>query len=232
MRQKLSTKLRQVTHNVYRNIAATRVRRRVIERFAKSNGMIYFGSVDQKKDDHKIIRGVTASSSQVDNHFSVGTVDTYDVSLVDRSDCYIDSSGKCDFCDWLVVAVELKNGADIPHIFVGANNHEIESYERLFTTETAFVVNKLGIFENYPEDFVNSFFVYSPVGRMIETQKLLPANSARVIGSHLWPFSFEVKDETVYVYSKNDKINNNTLTSMLSIGIWLARHLDYMSNQI
>lgn len=232
MGQNFVVKLKQASYIIAKNVTSTRTKRRIIERFANSNGMVYFGSVDSKKDDHKLIRGATASSSHKDNHYCVGTISGYDVSLIERSDFNIDRNGKSSYCDWLIVSVDLKNGSEVPHIFVGSNNHELESYEPLFMSENTFSKIKLGVFENYPEDFVSRYSVYSPICNMIETQKLFPASSMRVLGSHLWPFSFEIKNESVYIYSKNDRISQNTLTSMLNIGIWVARHLDYMINQI
>jgi hypothetical protein len=232
MTQKFTAKLKQISFGVVRNITTNRARRRVIERFASKNRMIYFGAVDQKKDDHKLIRGATSSSTHFDNHFAVGTVDDYDVSLVDRSDVCLDINKKSSFNEWFIVCLEMKNGAEVPHIFIGANNHEAESYEKLFISESTFSRVKLGTFENYPEDFISRFFVYCPARDIIETQKLFPASSSRVLGAHLWPHSVEIKDGYVYIYAKNDKITQNTLTNMLNIGLWIARHLDYMIEQV
>lgn len=232
MTHKFVIKLKQASYNVLRNFTATRVHRHVIEKFVKKTGLIYFGAVDQMKDEHRLIRGFTASSTHRDNHFSVGTIDDYDVSLVDRSDMVIRQDDSIETSNWLIVAIDLKNGGDIPHIFIKANNHEDKSYETLFVTYPTFAKIKLGTFESYPIDFTTRFSIFTTPADVIEVEKLLPADSMRVLGAHLWPYSIEINDGTVYLYSDDENITQNNLTTMLNVGLWVARHLDSMINQI
>src|SRR5680860_1649224 len=81
---------------------------RVISKFAKKTGLLYFGFVNQHSDDHKIVRGLTVSSTHQDNHYSVGSVGDYNISVVDRSDYIVEPHNKTFLHNWLIFAIELK----------------------------------------------------------------------------------------------------------------------------
>jgi len=231
MKIQLFSKFKVVSHDVFRNITATRADHRVIERFDKKIGLIYLGSVSQHTDEN-IIRGFTASATHQDNHFSVGTVDDYDISLVDRSDASYGDDGAIKFNNWIIAAINLKTVQDIPHIFIGANNQNIGSYNTLFATNPILSKINLGTFESYNEEFTSRFSIYSSPADSIQVEKLFPAITARVISSHLWPYSVEIFQGVLYVYCDTERVTNNDLTGILNIGLWLARHIDLKIEQI
>lgn len=231
MKARFSSKIRTVSHNIFRNITATRSDRRVFERFDKKNGLIYFGAVNQHTDEN-IIRGFTASATHQDNHFSVGTISDYNVSIVDRSDALLNDGGSVWFNNWIIIAIDLKNNQDLPHIFFGANNQNDNPYKTLFETNSILQKINLGTFETYGEDFTSRFTIYSPLADAIQVEKLFPAVTARVISTHLWPYSVEITKSVLYVYCSSERVTTNDLTGMLNIGLWLARHVDLKIEQI
>lgn len=231
MKVHLLSKFRVVSHDVFRNITATRADRRVIERFGKKIGLVYLGAVSQHTDEN-IIRGFTASATHQDSHFSVGTVDGYDVSLVDRSDALYNDDGTIKFNNWIIAAIDLKTVQDIPHIFIGANNQNNGSYDTLFATNPILDKINLGTFESYSEEFTSRFSIYSSPADFIQVEKLFPAITTKVISSHLWPYSIEIFQGFLYVYCVTERVTNNDLTGILNIGLWLARHIDLKIEQI
>lgn len=231
MKARLSSKIKTVSHNLFRNVTKTRADRRIFERFDIKNGLIYFGSVNQHTDEN-IIRGFTVSATHQDNHFSVGTIGDYNVSIVDRSDALINVDNSVCFNNWIIVAIDLKTDQDLPHIFISANNQNKNSYKMLFETNSVLEKVNLGTFETYNEDFTSRFTIYSPIADAIQVEKLFPAATARVIGTHLWPYSVEITKGVLYVYCSTERVTTNDLTGMLNIGLWLARYIDLKIEQI
>jgi len=231
MKVRLLSKFKIVSHDVFRNITATRADRRIIERFDKKTGLVYFGAVSQHADEN-VIRGFTVSATHQDNHFSVGTVGDYNVSLVDRSDALFGDNNTVIFNNWVIAAINLKTDQDLPHIFIGANNQNNNSYRTLFATNPILNKINLGTFECYGEEFTSRFSIYSSPADSIQVEKLFPAMTARVIGAHLWPYSVEVIQGVLYVYCVTERVTYNDLTGILNIGLWLARYIDSKIEQI
>ena len=73
---------------------------------AEKVGLVYFGYVDQRDDDHRLIRGHTVSQTHQDNHYCIGTVRGYDVMLALRNDVIRTRSGKDERCHWLIYAID------------------------------------------------------------------------------------------------------------------------------
>ena len=69
-------------YNVGRFITNSRVQRHIIKKFTNKIGLVYFGAVNQHQDDNRLVRGFTVSQSHQDDHYSVGTVEGYNVTLV------------------------------------------------------------------------------------------------------------------------------------------------------
>lgn len=227
---KASTKL--ITHNLGRFLGKSRTRRHLITKFASKLGLVYFGSVDQHKDEHKVVGGFTVSQTHKDYNYCVGTVNDYDVTLVDRSDVALISSNRIDIHNWVIVSIELKTKADLPHFFVGARGHINKPYEIFFQKYPAIHQVHLGTFENYSPDFTSRFSIYCRPNMAIKLEKLFPNSAARVLGAHFWPFSIEQNEHTLYIYSTGQKITSNLLSVMLQNGLWLADYIDKQTEKI
>lgn len=218
--------VKRVAYNIGRFVANSRTRKYIINKFTDKMGLLYFGTVDQQSDEHQVVRGFTVSASHQDDHYSVGTVDGYDMTLVDRSDVVWEPNGSMAIRNWMIMAFELHTQQDLPHIFVGARNHDPKPYDAFFTTFPTIKEVELGTFENYSPEFTSRFALYSRPNMAIKTEKLFPADSARVMGTHFWPLSAEQNERILYVYSTNERITLHLLETMLENGLWLAAHLD------
>lgn len=226
----MQRKLHKLSHSLkdiaLRNSVASRLRKRAIIRFTEKVGFVYFGSVDQHHDDHHIIRGLTVSSSHRDNHYSVGSFDDYDVSLVDRLDAIESLGGQYKTYNWLILEIDLHNGTDIPHIFLGAHTHKNSSYAKLFTAFPVLQPVPLGTFEKYSEEFTKRYNLFASPSNFIEVERYFTTETTRTIAAHFWPLAIEISEGALYIYADNQTITVHLLETMLKNGLWLAGKLD------
>lgn len=223
-------KLRKLSHTikdiVLRNSVASRLRRRVIVYFCEKVGFVYFGSVDQHHDDHHVVRGLTVSSSHKDYNYSVGSFDSYDVSLVDRFDALQTTNGRWKTHSWLIFEIDLHHGADLPHIFMGAHSQAHSAYARLFTAFPALQSVPLGTFEPHSDEFTRRYHLYAAPAHFLEVERQFSADMTRTIAAHFWPLSVEIRGGSLYIYADNQTLTVHLLETMLKNGLWLARRLD------
>jgi len=227
MSHKVRTAVRYTTKRLFNNITKNRLRKRVISRFANKIGLLYFGTVDQHSDDHKVVRGFTVSTSHKDNNYCVGSIGGYDTIIVDRSDATVTQPNRSIIIyNWLIISFDLHTKQDIPHFFLEANNKDSGAYKALFDIFPTLKEINLGIFETYGVDFTSRFSLNTKPSDSIQIERLFPANTARTIGTHFWPLSAEQHEGILYIYSDDLKITPNLMNKMFETGLWLAEHLD------
>lgn len=205
--------------------------KRIFTKFTSKVGLVYFGFVDQHHDEHKVIRGLTVSSTHIDDHYSVGSVGGYNISIVNRSDSVWYSNKISHFNNWLIMSFDLHSKIPIPHLFIGAKNRDLRPFAALFSTfpnmkELEFDNNKYG------QEFTNRFNIYGRPGKSFEIQQVITENMSKIIGAHLWPFSAEQHNNVLYLYSSGDKVTISLLESMIENGIWLSSQLDKNAESI
>lgn len=232
MRRNLKAKINRLAYKPFFGVANNRDRKRAVQKFSSKINLINFGYVDQKQDEHKVIRGFTVSSSHKDVCYSVGTVNDYNVTIVDRKDFIKKDGGLIHDFRWLIMAFDLHTDKDIPHFFIKANNKSPKPYNLLFGTFPLLQPIKLGTFENYHTNFTEKFTINGHLDRSIEIERLFPDKTARVIGEHFWPLSVEQHEGVLYIYSDKHKITPNLMSVMLENGLWLANYLDQQAELI
>jgi len=210
----------------------TRARRNIISRFAKKVGLVYFGSVSQKKDEHKVVRGLTLSSSHKDDHFCVGSIDDYDITIVDRTDRVWQPDKTKKLFNWVIISIELHSEKRIPHFLIGAHGHDIEPFAALFNTFPNMKELNPGTFEEYNDDFLIRFTMYARPAKATDVEIMIPAATAKILGAHFWPFSAEQHDNILYVYADNKNITSGILDTMLQNSLWLAKSLDKQAEEL
>lgn len=213
-------------HIASRNGPASRARKRSITHFAEKMGFVYFGSVDQYIDDHHIIRGLTVSSSHKDDNYVVGSINSYDISLVNRVDTVPDNKGVQRMHSWLVFEIGLHQGFDVPHIFLEPQAQRTRSFAKLFTTHSHMQIVPLGMLEPYSDEFMNRYHVFAAPSHFIETERYFSSSVTRTLAAHFWPIAVEVSEGSLYLYASNQVITEHLLETMLRNGIWLATKLE------
>lgn len=214
------------------NFNKSRTKKYLIKKFNKKNGLLYFGSVNQNKDEHKIIRGFTLSPTHHDDYFSVGSVCGYDINFVDRKDAIWNLDGTTISQNWLIMTIKLKTKQDLPHFLIKPKHHSDLAFIPFFETYSSISEISLGAFEDYPENFIEKYSIYTRQSLSIQMQRLFTADTARIFCEHFWPLTIEQNDNCIYIYSTDLKISENLLNAMLENGLWLASQIDYQAELI
>ncbi len=204
---------------------SSKAKKRLITDFAEQAGMVYFGYVSQRSDDHHIVRGFTVSTQHVDDHYCIGTYETYDVMFVERTDTL--RSGKRH--SWHILEFDLKTTADVPHFFVESSRANQHSHELLTTKYHSMHPVALGVTTPYPQKFTSHYAVYSSPAHVVAFERLFTPDTTEAMAVHLNGLSFEVTDQSLYVYSEKSHLTSELLHMMLANGLWLAKTIDINS---
>lgn len=213
---------RALRHMRPTHIVKKRLTRGVIESFAEKVGLVYFGYVDQRDDDHRLVRGHTVSPTHQDNHYCIGTVRGYDVMLVLRNDVVRTRTGKEERCHWLIYTIDLHVKTDVPHCYIGHRSRDnifAAYYEQLHPL----AIGGLG---TYPHAFLSAYTIYGSATHTLLIERLINPQVAEVIAAHFQGVSVEIVDNAVYLYIESTRPTEVQLEKMLSNGLWLAEAID------
>ena len=195
----------------------------IVRRFAEKLGLVYFGTVHQNDDDHRLVRGHTVSHTHRDNHYSVGSVRGYDVALVLRNDVVLTrKTHKEQRCHWLILTVDLHTKSTLPHFYIGHRNR-LTVFESSFEQLAPLYVGGL---LPYSHHFLDEYAVYGRATHTLEIERCVTPQVAEVIVSHFDHASVEVEDNTLYLYVESPHPDEAQLEKLLSNGLWLAEAID------
>lgn len=209
-------------------LPSSQATKRLIVDFADRSGLVYFGFVSQRSDDHHIVRGLTVSNRHVDDHYCIGTYEGYDVVFVERSDSL--RSGKKHV--WHILEFDLKTTADLPHMFIGSATRGFGFHELLETKYPALTAASVGATASYPSDFTSHYAIYTKPEHAVSIERLITPEVATVAASHLKGLVMEVTEQALYVYSEKPHLTTELLDAMLSGGVWLAAQIDQNSRSL
>jgi hypothetical protein len=198
--------------------------KKVIKQFARKFGLVYFGSVNQREDEHELIRGITVSASHVDKHFCVGDYEGHDISLVERHNTLLFPEQLPQRYHWLIMQFDLHRDG-LPHVFIDGNHHAEEFYTTLFM-KFANMNNANTIFTPENPLFGKTFKVFAPADKFDETEAMLSGERAAMLAHHFKQFDYEIDGDRLLVYAEDPTISSHTLHEMLRVGQWLATELD------
>ena len=214
---------RTLRHMTPRHIVHSRMTKGVMQRFADKVGLVYFGYVDQKDDDHRIVRGHTVSATHIDQNYCIGTIRGYDVSLVARNDVVLARDLKSEQrCHWLIMTVDLKSTKDIPHLYIGHESRKTafaSSYEQL----TPLAIQSLGA---YPKDFTSRYTIFGRQTHALQIESIIMPDIAATIASHFKQISIEIETNCIYLYVESQHPDEVLLEKIVSNGLWLAEVID------
>ena len=223
MRRRTSLRLKRAfRHARPTHIVKKRLTRSVIERYAEKIGLVYLGYVDQRDDDHRLIRGHTVSATHQDNHYCIGTVRGYDVMLALRNDVVRVRSGQEKRCHWLIYAIDLHANVEVPNFYLGHRNRD-DVFAASFRPMQPLAVTSLG---QYPAKFVADYAVYGSAANLLPVGQIISPQVAEVIATRFQGVSAEVEDNTLHLYTEAARPTEAQLDKMLSNGLWLAEVID------
>ncbi len=201
--------------------------RKIIRKFADKHGLVYFGFVSQRDDEHRIVRGLTLSTRHRDDHYCIGTYEDYDVVFVERKDSLRTRQGiaKRPHC-WHIFEFDLQTSRTLPHIFVGSLSHSEEFYMQFFTKFPTLRPVHLGRTTDQSPHFDAHFRVYAAPVALIEIGQLLTTEIIQTVTQHFGNLAFEVVDNSLFIYSENAALSSSMLETMIKNGRWLAGSID------
>lgn len=207
------------------SLASRQLKRRLVARFVEKHGLVYFGFVDQLGDEHKLVRGLTVSTSHRDDHYCIGSSEGYDLMFVERTDTD-ETSGALQDHTWHIMTFDLHSSRDIPHLFIGAHRHEGGAFARLFAGSTRLKKALTGTFGIHSDTFTKHFALYCTPSDTLDIERIFTPDITAVIGAHFRSLSLEIVDGTLYVYADNRRLSAELLEAMLKNGLWLSKEID------
>lgn len=217
-------KLKLRHHLSVLNDAATK---RVIKQFCNKYHLVYFGHVDSQEDDHQLVRGITVSTSHIDNHYSVGTFEGHDLMLVQRLNT-LTFPGKQDAeYKWLIMEIDLKQ-TKLPHIFMDGHRHDETFYANMFVKVPHFH-NITSQVQRRDPHFAAKYKVFALPNQYLQVDAVLLPEITTAIYQHFPQFDFEIIEDRVYVYAAAQMTTMTTLQEMLRAGTWLAESLNIIN---
>lgn len=202
--------------------------KRLATELSEEMGLVYFGHVSQRDDEHHIVRGMTVSNQHKDDHYCIGTHDGYDVIFVERSDTL--HSGKKHV--WHIIEVDLKAEVDIPHLFISSHTQATGFHELLNAKYRTMLPHTMGAVQPYTSEFNSAFNVNITPAHAVVAERLITPDVADKISVHFKGLSVEITHDAVYIYSEKAHTNLSMLVTMLKNGVWLAEQIDKNSRQL
>lgn len=212
-------------------VIQSRLHQRVFMHFAEKLGLVYFGYVDQRNDEHRLVRGLTMSAHHRDNHYCIGTFQGYDVTLVERTDTIKFPRKPSKTHTWTIMEFDLRTKHDLPHVFLGLHNHSETFYAHLFTKFSTLAKVPMGTFGTYDPAFMNRYAVYAEPAKVIDTERLFDQTTAKTIADHFGSLTIELADNCLYLYAEHQRPTEALLERMIKYGVWLAESIDTRTNQ-
>ncbi len=197
--------------------------KRAVKHWAQKFDLVYFGRVNQREDDHELVRGITLSAEHKDDHYTVGSFRNHDFIFVERQNILKFPGKQPQAYRWLLLQVDLKR-SNVPHIFIDANHHEEVFYANLFVKFSHFE-NAAHIFARHPF-FTKHFKVFAQPETFDEVAELLNNEVTAMLAHHFRQFDYELYDDRLVVYASNSVVRPALLQEMMRVGMWLAEHLN------
>ena len=186
-------------------------------KFAKLNGLVYFGVV-HADDDHDPVRGFTTSVDQVDSYVMHGTIQGHDVTLLERTVTHTSSPvGKTHLHDhtWLIASV-VHMVEHAPHILLLSHSHP-----RLHEEAIAIRHNHR---EHLPlESGLDAcFLAYTNPRDADDFRDHINEELVTLLVSRL-EYDYEFDEHALYIYSHNKNPTPDDLNRLLVTALSLAK---------
>jgi hypothetical protein len=223
----LTNKSKHLLHSlVPAKVVQSRLHKRTFMQFAEKAGLVYFGYVDQRSDEHRLIRGLTVSANHRDNHYCIGDFGGYDVMLVERTDTIRFPGKPTRTHNWIIMTFDLHASSDVPHVFLGLHTHSETFYAHLFTKFSHLSRVPLGTFGAYDPAFVNRYAIYTEPAQSLAAERLFDQVITKTIADHFGSLTIEITEGCLYLYAEHQRPTVALLEKMIKYGVWLAQSID------
>lgn len=195
-----------------------------IKDVSKRLGLLYFGVVDYRQDDHEVIRGLTVSTTHRDKHYAVGSYDGYDIAMVDRYDQSKDGT-KSIRHNWCIIQISLHAPQSIPHVFVLPHDRSGRFAHLFVGLRHLQVIHDLTE-QQYSSEFTDRYNLNAPPHQALEVERWISPSVALGIAARFWPHAIEIRDGKLYVYITEHRLDEAVLGGAIASALWLAEIID------
>lgn len=213
-------------------VIQSHLHKRIYTHFADKLGLVYFGFVDQRSDEHRLVRGLTISATHRDNHYCIGSFQGYDIALVERTDTLTFPHRPAKQHQWIIMTFDLHAASDLPHIFLGLHTHGETFYAQLFTKFSHLAKVPFGALTGYDSTFIDRYNIYAPPAKILDTELLIDKEVAKIIAQHFGSLTIELVDNCLYLYAEHQRPTEALLERMAKYGVWLAAAIDEKATRI
>lgn len=203
--------------------------KRVIKQFADKYHLVYFGHVDPHEDEYELVRGLTVSTTHVDNYYTVGSHNSHDIILVERQNTLTYPNKPDKSYRWLIMQIDLKHG-DLPHTFIDSKRHDAVFYANMFMSKHN-LQDMTSYFSGVSALFAQKCRLFAAPTQYMQVGEMLQPNIAETIARHFNQFDYEFLEDRVLVYASNRKATLPLLEDMLRIGTWLAEEFNSLAQK-
>lgn len=197
----------------------------VLRSVATAFDFIYFGTV-HRDDDIEPIRGFTASTKHIDNHYIAGQRGDYPIRIIDRFDTVRVAGSEHDHeQSWCVIEIQLEP-LHHPHICLVPTGPSSAEYQSLFRTYSHLQPLNASLLRNHSPEVNGRFQILARTARMHDVERLLTTPIILGIAAKFWPLGVEIHSDKLYVYVTDHHLTKTTVASAIDAGLWLAEQLD------
>ncbi len=194
--------------------------RRIIKQFASKYQFVYFGRVDPREDEYELVRGLTVSTTHIDNHYTVGTFNGHDIILLERRNT-LTFPGKADVTyRWLIMQIDLKT-ASLPHVFIDSHHHDAMFYANAFIAKQG-MQDLSNYFSAVSPTFTQRCKLFANPTTYQQVGAVITPEIAETLAQHFNQFDYEFFDDRIIVYATSRVPTPQMLDDMLRVGAWLA----------
>lgn len=226
----MKKRIHRLIHNVRTGgIVKTLSRARMYRAACERYGLVYFGSVDAQSDEHTMVRGLTVSAQHKDRHYCVGSIEGYDVILLERSDQLYFPYKQPESYRWTILQIDLER-THLPHVFIDAHQHQSAFYDALFAKYPQMKQNDTHLFADHDSRFTHAFTTHSSPQDVPRMLPILTYEVTATLGHHFPHYDFELYDDKLLVYSSNRPPTKPVIDNMFRAGIWFAREIEKITH--
>lgn len=199
---------------------------RVFRKFASKYDMVYFGAVHHD-DEARLVRGLTQSHTQHDQHYCVGSAYGRDMIFVQRTNRAYSAYHAPEKYVWNILAVDMKDSTKLPSIYLeGRHRHGGAFHETLSYHRRGWVEVPAHLLADYDNKFTTTYEVRMANTATDQFRTYIPSLLAAQVAHYFGMFDYEFCDDTLYVYYLARQPSLETLDHMVKAGIWLAGEVE------
>ena len=209
------------TGGVIKTLSRARLYHDACERY----GLVYFGAVDAQSDEHTMVRGLTVSAQHRDRHYCVGSIEGFEVILLERTDQLYFPYKQPENYRWKILQIDL-DGIHLPHIFIDSHQHQSAFYDALFAKYPQMKRNDAHLYADHDARFTHAFSTHCSPQDVPLMLQLLTYNVTATLGHHFAHYDFELYEDKLVIYSSNRPPTKQVIDNLFRAGVWFAREIE------